>query len=304
MTICDLCPPACVPSLCRPSISRFVTKPEAHPEAHFQGAHTHIGVFDSGLGGLSVLKALHERLPLADLTYVADSGHAPYGERDDNFIATRSKGICDYLIASSVDAIVVACNTATAAAIHLLRETYPSVPIIGVEPGVKPAVAHSHNKRIGVLATPSTLASDKYKRLIETHGHGATIVSQACPGLAKEIESGQLDTLALRDLIERFSEPLRQADVDTVVLGCTHYPFVAPLFQQALGDKVNIIDTAQAVTEHTAHLCGKNQGVHPGLPTHHTSTGKLRFCTSADPAHLATVVYNRLGVTCDVARLN
>jgi glutamate racemase len=297
--------------VCPPSISCSVTKSAAlTPDtgasavALFKGAHTRIGVFDSGLGGLSVLKALHERLPLADLTYVADSAHAPYGERDDDFIAARSKDICDHLIAASVDAIVVACNTATAAAIHLLREAYPGMPIIGVEPGVKPAVAHSGNKRIGVLATPSTLASDKYKRLIETHGHGATIVSQACPGLAKEIESGQLDTPALRDLIERFSEPLRNANVDTVVLGCTHYPFVAPLFQQALGDKVNIVDTAKAVTEHTARLCVKNQGVHPGLQAHHTSTGKLRFCTSADPAHLATVVYNWLGVSCDVTRLN
>ena len=298
-----LCAEPVLPSV-RPSISCLVTKPAAHSEFFFQGTHTRIGVFDSGLGGLSILKALHERLPLADLTYIADSGNAPYGERDDGFIATRSKDICDHLIATSVDAIVVACNTATAAAIHLLREAYPGLPIIGVEPGVKPAVAQSVTKRIGVLATPSTLASDKYKRLIETHGHGATIVSQACPGLAKEIESGQLDTPALRDLIARFAAPLRQADVDTVVLGCTHYPFVAPLFQQALSEQVNIVDTAKAVTEHTARLCALKPGRHSGHTKPITSTGKLRFCTSADPAHLATVVYNWLGVSCDVSRLN
>ncbi|MGC4062315.1 MAG: aspartate/glutamate racemase family protein [Aquabacterium sp.] len=126
----------------------------------FSGERTHIGVFDSGLGGLSVLRALRERLPRADLTYVADSAHAPYGERDDDFIVARSQQICDHLIAQNVDAIVVACNTATAASIHLLRQAYPGLPIIGVEPGVKPAVAQSRGKRIGVLATPSTLASD------------------------------------------------------------------------------------------------------------------------------------------------
>src|SRR6185437_13859399 len=172
-----------LPSLSRPSVCRLVTQstqsaaftPEmgAHAAPTFAGAHTHIGVFDSGLGGLSVLKALHERLPLADLTYVADSAHAPYGERDDDFIAARSHHICDHLLAQKVDAVVVACNTATAAAIHRLREAYPGLPIVGVEPGVKPAIAQSRSKRIGVLATPSTLASDKYKRLIDAHGQGA-----------------------------------------------------------------------------------------------------------------------------------
>lgn len=276
----------------------------AHQAPTFRGANTHIGVFDSGLGGLSVLRALHKRLPLADLTYVADSWHAPYGERDDDFIASRSSQICDYLVAQSVDAIVVACNTATAAAIHLLREAYPHLPIVGVEPGVKPAVAHSINKRIGVLATPSTLASDKYKRLIEMHARGATLVSQPCPGLAKEIEAGQLDTPALRQLVERFAQPLRDAEVDTVVLGCTHYPFVTPLFQQALGERVTVMDTAHAVAEHTARLCARTSGQHPGPSGRRPSAGTLKFCTSADPAHLAMVVSNWLGVQCDVTRLD
>jgi glutamate racemase len=266
----------------------------------FSGAHTHIGVFDSGLGGLSVLRALRERLPQADLTYIADSAHAPYGERDDDFISARSHGICDHLIAQGVDAIVVACNTATAASIHLLREAYPGLPIIGVEPGVKPAVAQSRSKRIGVLATPSTLASDKYKRLIETHGQGATIVSQACPGLAREIESGQLDTPALHALIERFALPLRHADVDTVVLGCTHYPFVARLFQQALGPHVTVLDTAKAVAEQAARLCA---GTASTRPARHDSSGALHFSTSAEPAHLAHAVRHWLGLDCQVTQL-
>jgi len=276
----------------------------AHAAPAYAGARTHIGVFDSGLGGLSVLRALHERLPQADLTYVADSAHAPYGERDDDFIAARSHHICDHLIAQQVDAIVVACNTATAAAIHRLRQTYPALPIVGVEPGVKPAVAQSPSKRIGVLATPSTLASDKYRRLIDQHGMGAVIVSQACPGLAREIESGQLDTPALRELVERFSKPLREADVDTAVLGCTHYPFVAPLFQQALGREVTVLDTASAVAEHAARLCARAQTEHAAQAAGHASNGLLHFCTTAEPAHLAHAVHHWLGLDCAVTRLS
>lgn len=277
--------------------------PTQHDAPQFQGAGTHIGVFDSGLGGLSVLRALHARLPLADLTYVADSGHAPYGERDGEFIASRSLAICDFLVERHVDAIVVACNTATAAAIHLLRKAHPGVPIIGVEPGVKPAVAQSINKRIGVLATPSTLASEKYKRLIESHGQGATIVPQACPGLAKEIEAGQLDTPALKDLVERFAQPLREAQVDTVVLGCTHYPFVAPLFQQALGSDVTIMDTSDAVAQHTARLCAHRQGTTANWGVNHKFAGKIHLFSSGDPQHLADVARHWLGLQGTVSPL-
>ncbi len=272
--------------------------PADHTAPDYEGASSHIGVFDSGLGGLSVLRALHARLPLADLTYVADSGHAPYGERDGEFIVARSQAICDFLVARQVDAIVVACNTATAAAIDLLRKAHPGIPIIGVEPGVKPAVAQSITKRIGVLATPSTLASEKYKRLIESHGHGATIVPQACPGLAKEIEAGQLDTPALRALVTGFADPLRQARVDTVVLGCTHYPFVASLFQEALGPDVTIMDTSDAVALHTARLCvdrlADTSRDIPGV--HHKFAADIRLFSSGDPQHLADVAGHWLGL--------
>ncbi len=270
----------------------------------FKGKNTHIGVFDSGLGGLSVLRALRARLPEAELTYVADSGHAPYGERDDHFIAERSHRICAFLLARQVDAIVVACNTATAAAIHLIRETHPHLPVVGVEPGVKPAVAHSRNKRVGVLATPSTLSSDKYKRLIESHAQGALIVAQPCPGLAREIEAGELDTPALRALVERFSAPLKQAKVDTVVLGCTHYPFVRPLFTQALGPDVMIMDTADAVAAHTARLCGmstrqksaKTENLASSRNTNHKSPSEIHLFSSGNPYHLVEVAKKWLGL--------
>jgi glutamate racemase len=271
------------------------------PPDAFAGARTRIGVFDSGLGGLSVLRALHARLPLADLIYVADSGHAPYGEREGTFIVSRSQHICDFLLARGVDAIVVACNTATAAAIHLLRERHPLVPIIGVEPGVKPAVALSRAKRVGVLATPATLASEKYKLLIAKHGRDALIVPQPCPGLAREIEKGQVDTPALRELVARFAAPLREAGIDTVVLGCTHYPFVAPLFKDALGEGVKVIDTAQAVAEQTARLCASRALA--DVEDHLSSSGERLFFSSGDPGHLAQVARNWLGVEAVVSSL-
>jgi len=266
------------------------------------GAGLRIGVFDSGLGGLSVLRALRAQMPAAALLYVADSGHAPYGERDDAFIQARSEHISDFLVHQGVDAIVVACNTATAAAIHRLRLRCGDLPVIGVEPGVKPAVAMSTNKRVGVLATPGTLGSLKFRHLVAQHGQGAQLVLQACPGLAREIEFGVLDSPPLRDMVARFCAPLREAEVDTVVLGCTHYPFVTPLIQAALGASVHIVDTAQAVAQHTQRVATRRLGALPGSPSAHPAglaqprstpapidDGDIRLWSSADPAHLQQV---------------
>lgn len=256
-------------------------------------AKVRMGVFDSGLGGLSVLKALRQHLPQADLLYVADSGFAPYGERDDEFIVQRSLTVSRFLLAQGAQAVVVACNTATAAAVHSLRAQWPHVPIVGVEPGVKPAVAASANKRVGVLATPATLGSAKFKRLMTEHGRGATLFLQPCPGLAKEIEKGQLDTPTLRALVQTFSEPLIAAQTDTVVLGCTHYPFVAPLFQAALGPQVHILDTADAVARHTARLVNR---LPPPTACEPAVEGRTQLWSSADPAHLREVARQWLGL--------
>lgn len=265
------------------------------------GSGLRIGVFDSGLGGLSVLRALRERMPGADISYVADSGHAPYGEREDVFIQARSQHISDFLVHQGVDAIVVACNTATAAAIHHLRLRCGNLPVIGVEPGVKPAVAHSASKRVGVLATPGTLGSLKFRRLVERHALDANLVLQACPGLAREIELGLLDTPALRDMVTRFCTPLRDAQVDTVVLGCTHYPFVAPLIQAELGSEVHIVDTAQAVAKHTQRVSEK---LRLALETPQRGTsGDTRLWSSADPQHLQRVARAWLGLDATASAL-
>lgn len=264
--------------------------------AHLRTPSLRIGVFDSGLGGLSVLRALREHLPAAALLYVADSGHAPYGERDDAFIQARSEHISDFLVHQGADAIVVACNTATAAAIHRLRLRCGDLPVIGVEPGVKPAVARSPSKRVGVLATPGTLGSLKFRHLVEQHGQGAQLTLQACPGLAREIEVGELDSPALREMVARFCAPLREAQVDTVVLGCTHYPFVAPLIQAELGPGVHILDTAQAVAQHTQRMTAKPTEGLMHDAARPAAAGSLHLWSSADPAHLQRVAKAWLGL--------
>ena len=209
-------------------------------------------MFDSGVGGLSVLRAMHAAAPQSAFCYIADSAHAPYGERSASHVLERSMLIAGHLIACGARGIVVACNTATAIAIQHLRERWPQLPIIGVEPGLKPAVAATRNGRIGVMATPATLASERFARLRETQTGGTFVLAQACPGLAHLIEQGDLDSPALAHAIERFCGPLRRAQVDTVVLGCTHYPLIAERIQLALGAQVLLIDTAQAVARHAA----------------------------------------------------
>jgi glutamate racemase len=218
------------------------------------GSRKRIGVFDSGVGGLSVLRELRRALPGHALHYVADSGHAPYGERDEAHVIDRSMRVVSHLVEHGAQAVVIACNTATAAAVSQLRATWPQLPFIGVEPGIKPALALSRNGRIGVMATAATLSSDKFQRLVVTHGAGKFIQLQACVGLAAAIERGELDAPELLALIDAHCRPLREADVDTVVLGCTHYPFVQAAIQGALGAHVHIVDTAVAVARHAATL--------------------------------------------------
>jgi len=231
---------------------------------HFSGPNTRngpaatrcVGVFDSGVGGLSVLQALQRRLPHAPLLYLADSAHAPYGERSDAYVLERSRRIVAHLVHEGAVGIVVACNTATAIAVRALRETWPALPIVGVEPGIKPALAASRSRRIGVLATTGTLASEKFQRLVETQAAGAVIVPRPCPGLARLIEGGDLDAPDMLAAIADHAAALRAAEVDTVVLGCTHYVFVRHHIQAAMGPGVHIVDTADAVARHAATRVG------------------------------------------------
>ena len=233
--------------------------PTAFPQA--RGRRLRVGVFDSGVGGLSVLRDLKRELPRASLIYVADSGYAPYGERSDDFVAGRSERIAGWLVEMGCDALVIACNTATAVAAERLRAVWPGLPIVGVEPGLKPAVALTRNGRIGVMATTATLRSAKFLRLLDAHaGGGVAVHLQPCPGLAQAIERHDTGTPELLRLIDTHTAPLRAAAVDVVVLGCTHYPLVREAIEAALGAGVAIIDTAEAVARHAARRCAGLEG--------------------------------------------
>jgi len=208
-----------------------------------------IGVFDSGVGGLSVLREMRSRLPRASFRYVADSAHAPYGERSDGHVIERTLRIAYELRAQGATLLVVACNTATAVAIDALRATWPDMPIVGIEPGIKPALALTRNGRIGVMATRATLASERFATLLRTQCGQSTVHVhlQACDGLAAAIESGDLDSAAVRSAVEQHCSALRAHDVDTVVLGCTHYPFAAHHIRASMGASVVLVDTGAAV---------------------------------------------------------
>lgn len=208
-----------------------------------------IGVFDSGVGGISVLKHIHTLLPHEDLLYVADSKYAPYGNRTPAEITARCFEIADFLIAQNAKALVVACNTATAAAIDAMRAKY-DLPIIGMEPAVKPAAEASKNGIIGVLATVGTLKSAQFAALLETYGRNVEVVTQACVGLVECVERGELSNPSTLQLIEQYCKPLIEEGADTIVLGCTHYPFVRPLIEHVVGKEVALIDTGAAVAKY------------------------------------------------------
>lgn len=242
----------------------------------------HIGLFDSGVGGLSILAAVRHTLPRARLHYVADSAWAPYGELETPAIRARALRIAQHLADSGAQLIVVACNTATAAAVTELREQLAPLPIVGVEPGLRPALAHTRNGRVGVMATRSTLASERFRALLEREAAGRHVQLQACPGLADAIEAGELDDPAMRALIESQVQPLREAGVDTVALGCTHYPFVRPAIERAFGPGVEVIDTSAAVAAQVARVA-------VALPDSDIAgAADVLLQTTGDPQHLAT----------------
>ncbi len=211
-------------------------------------SNTHpIGVMDSGVGGISVLKHIRAIMPHESLIYVADSLYAPYGNKTAEQIIERCIQVADFLLDQQVKALVVACNTATAAAIKEMRTRY-AVPIIGMEPAVKPAAQASKNGVIGVLATVGTLKSAQYAALLEHYGAGVQVIAQGCEGLVERVESGALSDAATRRLLQQYLAPLLASGADTIVLGCTHYPFLRPLIAEIVGPEIAIIDTGKAVS--------------------------------------------------------
>ena len=237
------------------------------------GARPCIGVFDSGVGGLSVLRSLRARLPSTPMVYIGDVSHAPYGERAAHEVIARSDRLVGALVRMGAGIIVVACNTATVLGIATLRARWPALTFVGVEPGVKPAAAQSRRGRIAVMATPATAASARLRHLIDTHAAHVHVHVEACPGLADAIESGMSDGPSLSDLLVPRCDAVRAADVDTVVLGCTHYPFVAGVIQRLLGPGVGLIDTASAIAQRVVTLCGEDTRDGPAADLLVFSTG-------------------------------
>ncbi|HEY0664637.1 MAG TPA: glutamate racemase [Gallionella sp.] len=250
-----------------------------------------IGVFDSGVGGLSVLHHIRRALPHDQLIYVADSGHVPYGDKSANYIEQRSHAIARFLIAQGAEAIVIACNTATAAAVTSLRAEF-GIPIVGMEPAVKPAVAATRSGVVGALATVGTLESSRFAALLERYAGDVTIVTQGCPGLVEQVERGDLTGDLSRELVARYTAPLLARGADTLVLGCTHYPFLAPLIREVAGPDVVLVDTGEAVARQLLRRLQELPArAHQDRPAHFAAA--TRFYTSGD-ARLATPIISML----------
>ncbi|MFM0321194.1 glutamate racemase [Caballeronia glebae] len=236
-----------------------------------------VGIFDSGLGGLSVLRAVRAILPHERLIYVADSLHAPYGERDDDFIVDRTMAIGEWLVGQGAKALVVACNTATAQSIALVRERLP-IPLVGVEPGVKPAAAVSKSRVVGVLATAVTLRSARFQSLLDRYAGDCRFICQAGHGLVQAVERCDTSSPALMALLESYIAPMLDAGADTLVLGCTHYPFLDRAIRDIAGERLQIVDTSVAIARQLDRLLDAHAFKNPAAPP-----GNLpRFCSTAD----------------------
>jgi glutamate racemase len=243
-----------------------------------------IGFFDSGVGGLSVMKEVRHLLPAENLIYFADSANCPYGAKSVEAIQARAYAICDFLLAQDVKLIVIASNTTSIAALDAVREYY-SVPVIGIEPAVKPAASVTRSGRIGVIATGVTLAGERFGSLVKRFGDGLEIYTQPCPGLVEAVESGRCDDAETEALLGSYLDKLLASGVDTVILGCTHYPFLRHLVEKLAGSEIKVIDSGEAVARQvTRVLESKGLAADAGL------TGIESFFTSGDPEKVGQVI--------------
>jgi glutamate racemase len=257
-----------------------------------------VGVFDSGVGGLSVLRALRLELPYEHFLYAGDSGCAPYGDRPAEFVVERATTITEFLIGQGAKAVVVACNTATAVAVESLRARF-EIPIVAIEPAVKPAASRTRSRVVGVLATTGTLSSPNVGKLLASYGSDVEFVIQPCPGLADQVEKGEIASDATRALVRRYMRPIIDKGGDIVVLGCTHYPFLRPLIQEVAGPAVEVIDPATPVARELRRRLER-----AGLVNGSTAPGTERFWTTGVVEIVGPIVRQLWGTTAVVAGLN
>lgn len=251
-----------------------------------------IGVFDSGVGGLSVLHSIHELLPNLEIIFFADQAHVPYGRRQLDEIRSFSEQMTSFLLEKDIDLLVVACNTASAAALKFLRQQFPSLPIVGMEPAVKPASQQTLTKAVGVLATPATFQGELYQSLVQKYGEGLQIFQDTCPGLVEEIEGGNLTGERVHTILENALNPMIKMNVDTIVLGCTHYPFILEEIREIVGKGIQVIDPAPAVARRVQVLLEQNFENRIHVP----STGSLLFFTSGDPLVFQKQIKKLIGI--------
>lgn len=257
-----------------------------------------IGVFDSGVGGLSVLRAIRRVLPGESAIYFGDQIHIPYGPRPMEQIRRFSETITNFLLHQQAKIIVVACNTASAAALKDLRAIFSEVQFVGMEPAVKPAAERTQTGRVGVLATPATFQGALYASVVERFANGVELFQNTCPGLVQQVEMGNLEGDETRQILEGALYPMLGKNIDTVVLGCTHYPFVIPMIEQIVGEGVRVIDPAPAVAKQIQRLLEAG-----GLANPASAGGVLKLFTSGDIKSLQPLLPVLLGESADVTRV-
>ncbi len=248
-----------------------------------------IGIIDSGAGGLSVLRHIHTLLPGEALLYSADSAQLPYGDKTPAFIRGRVNAMAAALVDLGAKALVIACNTATAAAVESLRERY-TIPVVGMEPGIKPAVLCSKNGVVGLLATAAMVNSNRMADLVQRYAGECELIIQPCPGLVEQVERHALETPETSRLLQQYLEPILERGADALVLGCTHYPFLRPLIERLVGPKVTVIDTAEAIASRLQSLLQQE-----GLLNSYSKQSSLRFFSTAPTTAQTQLFSNLLG---------
>lgn len=240
-----------------------------------------IGIFDSGVGGLSILREIHKQLAHEDLIYIADSAHAPYGDKSTEFIQQRSLALAQFLVNEQAKAIVIACNTATTEAIAHLRQ-HLEIPVVGVEPAIKPAAEHSKTRIIGILATQRTIQSRRLEELVHLYAKDATVIAQPCPGLVEAVEKSDAGQKQLAiDLLHHYTKEMKASGADTIILGCTHYPFLIAELRHVLGEEITILETGKPVATQLLRILQLNQ-----IENDTSRLGNIRFYSSLyDAAH-------------------
>jgi len=272
-----------------------------------------IGVFDSGVGGLWILKYLREKLPEYNYIFLGDQAHVPYGSRSQEEIQKFSEEITKFLISKDCQLIVVACNTASGASLKSLREKFPQIKFVGMEPAVKPAVETTETGKVGVLATPATFQSELYNSVVERFSHGAELFKDTCPGLVEEIEKGNLNSEKVKDILKNALSPMIKNGIDTVVLGCTHYPFVIPTIKEIVGEKVKVIDPTPAIARQVGKILDEMEleGIEQGeleladeLAEDETKKGTTEIYTSGVKEEMELLLPEFLGEGINVKKID